>query len=60
MPAEAKIVATLPSFENPPATVEDCIELGPYIFQGLTPEKRKAGTCHSAQLLHVPGQQGNV
>ncbi|DBA78298.1 TPA: hypothetical protein ACH3X2_008245 [Trebouxia sp. C0005] len=54
--AEAKIVATLPSLENPPATFEDCIKLGPYIFRGLTPEERKAGTFHSAKLLHIPGR----
>lgn len=60
MPAEANVVATLPSFGNLPAAFEDCIELGLCIFQGLTPEERKAGTCHSAQLLHKPGQQTSV
>ncbi|KAL0048306.1 hypothetical protein WJX82_000471 [Trebouxia sp. C0006] len=53
--SEAEIVATLPSLEKPPATFEDCIALGPYVFRGLTPEERKAGTFHSAQLLHIPG-----
>ncbi len=60
MRAEAEIVATLPSLEQPPATFEDCVKLGPYIFRGLTPEERKAGTFHSAQLLHIPGQQTSV
>ena len=58
--AEAEIVETLPSLEKPPATCEDCIALGPYVFRGLTPEERKAGTFHSAQLLHIPGQQTSV
>ncbi len=52
--------ATLPSFQNLPAAFEDCIQLGPNIFLGLTPEERKAGTCHSAQLLHILCQQGGV
>ena len=60
MRAKAEIVATLPSLEQPPATFEDCVKLGPYIFRGLIPEERKAGTFHSAKLLHIPGQQTSV
>jgi len=58
--ADAEIVPTLPSLKNPPATFQDCVEFGPYIFRGLTPEERKDGTFHSAQVLHIPGQQGSI
>jgi len=53
-------LTVIPNASAAPATFEDCVELGPYIFQGLTPEERKAGTFHSAQVLHIPGQQGSI
>ena len=54
--ADEQMIATLPYLEKVPATFDDVVELGAYIFRGLTPEERKAGTVRSAQLLRVPGQ----
>ena len=56
MGADEKIVGTLPSLEQAPASFEAVVELGPYIFRGLTAEERKAGTVRSSQLLHIPGE----
>ena len=60
MAADADIIATLASLEEAPKTFEACIELGPYIFRGLTPEERKTGTVRNALLVHVPGQCNKV
>ena len=56
MGADSNIVDTLPSLEQAPASFEAVVELGPYIFRGLTAEERKAGTVRSSQLLHIPGE----
>lgn len=53
--ADEDIEATLTALEAPPASFEECIKMGFFIWRALTAEERQAGTSRSSHLLHLPG-----